>query len=606
MSYSFLHPFAYVSHSDLLIESKLLYAAHGRKPLNLVISVASVFFIGGGLLWPMLPSELLIAWFGAILVSALIGYVEWLAFRRAAPLPSRLIHWQKLFMLQSVVGGCAWGVGPTLMMQMATGASLALIICILLCACAVAMISLAEQPGAMQAFLAAAMLPPAIAAWRTGGAIEQIMAVVLLGGLAALILVGRNASNTIRTLLETESSLREAVIDANAAREAAERANQAKSDFLSSMSHELRTPMNAILGFAQMLEYDSALSTDQQDNVEEILKGGRHLLKLINEVLDLAKIESGHIDFSLESIELAGLIEDCRQLILPTLVARQLALHLTLPSTSIVRADRMRLKQVLLNVLSNAVKYNREGGDIRVAVQEATTEACWRITITDTGAGIASARMAELFQPFNRLGAEFGVIEGTGIGLTITRRLVELMGGKIGVSSQIGIGSTFWIELPGERAVSPDSAMPTEPDDLHFNTLTHQHCVLCIDDNPVNTKLISRAFGKRPNIHLLIAHTPELGIELALMHKPQLILLDIHMPGMNGYQVLEVLKSDAGLNAIPVIAVTANAMPHDIERAYAAGFTDYVTKPLNLNKFLKTIDHCLAACRIGGNGENLK
>jgi PAS domain S-box-containing protein len=374
------------------------------------------------------------------------------------------------------------------------------------------------------------------------------------------------------------------------ARESAERANRAKSAFLSSMSHELRTPMNAILGFSQMLEYDTGLNADQQDNVHEILKGGRHLLELINEVLDLAKIESGRIDLSMEPVELAGLVEDCRQLILPLAAARRIELRLQVPPSTCMHADRTRLKQVLLNLLSNAIKYNREGGAIRLQLQ-AHAGGWLRISVADDGAGIAPEHLEQLFQPFNRINANHSDIEGTGIGLTITRNLVELMGGKVGVDSKVGIGSTFWIELPSalpaQRAINDDSI--DCPAAICMSAQRFR--VLCIDDNPVNLKLIAQMLRMRPAIHLIAAHTPELGIELALAHRPQLLLLDINMPGMDGYQVLDVLKADARLSAIPVIAVTANAMPRDIEQGRTAGFIDYLTKPLDVGLFLRTIDH---------------
>lgn len=388
---------------------------------------------------------------------------------------------------------------------------------------------------------------------------------------------------------------KEVEVELKLAREAAERANQAKSDFLSSMSHELRTPMNAIIGFAQMLEYDSALNPDQQENVDEILKGGRHLLELINEVLDLAKIESGRVDLSLESVDLTDLIEDCRSLIMPLASMRRLVFDLDISQDAAVRADRFRLKQALLNLLSNAVKYNSEAGSIHLSVRP-VDGARLRIAVADTGPGIPTDRIAELFLPFNRLDAQYSEVEGTGIGLTITRQLVELMGGTVGVESQIGAGTTFWIELPSETLTETDqraeatSAGGTPLADSH----AREHLILCIDDNPVNLKLIAQMLGTRRNIHLLTAHTPQLGIELALARRPELILLDINMPGMNGYQVLEIFKADESLKAIPVVAVTANALSRDIERGRAAGFTEYLTKPLNLGEFLKTVDAYLS------------
>lgn len=375
-----------------------------------------------------------------------------------------------------------------------------------------------------------------------------------------------------------------------AARDEADRANQAKSEFLSSMSHELRTPMNAILGFGQLLELDEALSDENKDNVQEILKAGAHLLELINEVLDLAKIEAGHIDLSLEPVEVCPIVAECLSLVNALAHKRGIKLgHKGLEGMS-VRADRTRLKQALLNLISNAIKYNREGGSVHIEVQTAETDRL-SIRVTDTGPGIPDARLAELFLPFNRLDAENSGVEGTGIGLTITRRIVEMMGGTVDVKSEVGVGSTFWIELPLEsmRCDHDLNGVAAERKTLMSRIEAIQQLVLYIEDNPANLKLVTQILGRREHIRLLTAHTPELGIELALSRRPDLILLDINMPHMDGYQVIEILKSDANLKDIPVIAVTANAMDRDIERGKAAGFVDYLTKPLNIEHFLKTI-----------------
>ncbi len=387
------------------------------------------------------------------------------------------------------------------------------------------------------------------------------------------------------------------------AKEEAERSSRAKSDFLSSMSHELRTPLNAIIGFSQMLEYDGGLGADQLDNVHEILKAGRHLLELINEVLDLAKIEAGRVDLSLEAVALGPLYEDCRQLIQPLAAQRGIRLDVAVGAEAVF-ADRTRLKQVLLNLLSNAVKYNRDGGEIRLTVEAAREARQWRLVVADTGPGIAADKQQELFQPFNRLGAEYGDIEGTGIGLTISRRLIDMMGGEIGVDSEVGVGSRFWIELPRESAAAAGRAEEGKPGAggaaaEAVGEAAEVHTVLCIDDNPVNLKLIAQILGLRRHIHLLTAHTSELGIELALTRRPELILLDINMPGLDGYQVLEVFKADTRLKTIPVLAVTANALPRDVERGLAAGFADYLTKPLDVGRFISTIDACLQG-RKGG------
>lgn len=372
-----------------------------------------------------------------------------------------------------------------------------------------------------------------------------------------------------------------------AAKTEAERANQAKSEFLSSMSHELRTPMNAIFGFAQILEFDERLDADQQDSVQEILKAARHLLGLINEVLDLAKIESGRIALSTETVLLAPVVEECEQLLRSLAAEREIALRVQAGPLGAVRADKVRLKQVLLNLMSNAIKYNRPRGGIDLAVTAA--EHCLRITVADTGPGIATEDLASLFQPFSRLGAERGTVEGTGIGLAISRRLIEAMGGRIGVDSEPGRGSRFWIELPPadagqEEAAASGPPRPAAPGDEGARQ------ILYIDDNPVNLKLVAQILGRLRHIRLITAHTPELGIELALASRPDLILLDINLPGMDGYEVLQVLKADLQLRHVPVLAVSANAMPKDIERGIAAGFADYLTKPLDVGRFLASID----------------
>lgn len=256
----------------------------------------------------------------------------------------------------------------------------------------------------------------------------------------------------------------------------------------------------------------------------------------------------------------------------------------------------MRLKQALLNLLSNAVKYNREGGTVRLDVRPAGADRL-RIRVTDSGSGIPAGRLAELFLPFNRLGAEGGEIEGTGIGLTITRRIVELMGGMVGVESEVGVGSCFWIELWLETQAAAYAA-PAGSGPAHAASVrpaaADRHTVLYIEDNPANLKLVAQILAQVPNIHLLTAHTPSLGIELALARRPELILVDINLPGMDGYQVLRVLKAEASLKDTPVIAITANAMPSNIERGLAAGFSDYLTKPLDVSGFMNTVNRCLA------------
>jgi len=396
--------------------------------------------------------------------------------------------------------------------------------------------------------------------------------------------------------LSIEKSLRrEAEASLLTAKENAERANAAKSEFLSRMSHELRTPLNAIIGFAQMLALPgkTPLTAQQADNVQEILKAGRHLLVQVNEVLDLARIESGRIELSLEPVPLEPLIQDCIAQIRPLAVARGIVIAATLDQTMALQGDITRVKQVLLNLLSNAIKYNRDGGQIHVTAVASGEQM--RVDVRDTGRGLAPEKLERLFKPFERLESSYDGIEGTGIGLALVKRLVEAMGGEIGVASEEGVGSTFWFVLPvatlpslsaakvgaGETAIKTDASAEA------------QHRVLYIEDNPANLKLVKKILGTRPNLSLLDAANAELGLEIARREQPDLILLDINLPGMDGFAALAALKSDPATHAIPVIAITANAMKHDIERGKAAGFADYQTKPLDIEQLLKSVQRCL-------------
>ena len=399
----------------------------------------------------------------------------------------------------------------------------------------------------------------------------------------------------ITEIKQSQIRLEELNNDLIKTRDEAERANKAKSDFLSSMSHELRTPMNAILGFSQLMEYDPNLAESYKENVREILKAGYHLLNLINEILDLSKVESGHIDLSLEPVEIQSVVDECVGLVLT--IAKKRGIKITKPASKMasVRADRTRFKQILLNLLSNAIKYNRENGSVRIEIAQAE-EGRIRIQVIDTGYGIAASQLDSVFHPFNRLDAANGTIEGTCIGLTITRRIVELMGGSVNVESEVGVGSCFWIELPMDTLpLTHSKENETGIGQLLQTPSTNerQYRVIYIEDNPSNLRLVSQILGMRKHIELYTAHLPELGIELAHTRQPDLILLDINMPGMNGYQVLTVLRADTSLKDIPIIAVTANAMPRDIERGLAAGFAAYLTKPLKIPEFNALLDQYL-------------
>jgi len=411
----------------------------------------------------------------------------------------------------------------------------------------------------------------------------------------------------IHTDISKQKQAEQLLIDS---KKEAEQASRAKSQFLSNMSHELRTPMNAILGFSQLvgLDRNNPLSKIQGENIAEITKAGNHLLALIDEILDLAKIESGHIELSIDQVILAEVLNESLDLIKPMVDSRGIDITLIKDHEDIgveqlpqlqntVWADYTRLKQALLNLLSNAVKYNSEKGKITISCEHNNNKL--RITITDTGQGLSIEQQSQLFEPFNRIHNENSAIEGTGIGLAITKNIVELMGGNIGVISDVGKGCSFWIELPcGGDTIQDDSAIATAStmDNNHLDNsglaidARVKSTVLYIEDNPANLRLVSQLLGQLPNIHLLSAPEPYLGIELAIQHQPELILLDINLPGLSGYEVLKRLKQHEDTAKVPVIAISANAMPSDIKKGLKAGFDEYITKPIDLNNLLKTVE----------------
>jgi signal transduction histidine kinase/CheY-like chemotaxis protein len=379
--------------------------------------------------------------------------------------------------------------------------------------------------------------------------------------------------------------------------EAARNANQAKSAFLSSMSHELRTPLNAILGFAQILTAESLPSTGPQklEFAGHILKSGRHLLTLINEILDLAKVESGTLTVSMEPVGLDEMLAECHRMIEPSAAGRRIRLLFPDQCALVVLADRTRLKQVILNLLSNAIKYNREGGAVVLDCEPGGAGKV-RLSVRDTGAGLRAEQVEALFQPFNRLGQENGAEEGTGIGLVVTRRLVEVMGGTIGVSSSVGVGSVFWVELQATEAQPSALAARPAPRPVHAPAprAGASHLLLYVEDNPANLKLVEQIVSFRPDLRLLSAPDGRLGIELARAHRPAIVLMDLNLPGLSGFDALRELRADPATAMIPVIALTANAMARDIERGLASGFFRYLTKPIDIDEFTAAIDSTLA------------
>jgi len=414
------------------------------------------------------------------------------------------------------------------------------------------------------------------------------------GELIGYLLIG--ADNSVRK--QVEAKLKEAMA-------AAEKANRAKTDFLSGMSHELRTPLNAILGFAQLMESGTPQPTPaQRRSIDQILKAGWYLLELINEILDLAQIESGKVSLSREPVSLAEVMLECRAMIEPQ--AQQRGIGMSFPRFEApchVKADRTRIKQVLINLLFNAIKYNRPGGTVSVTCSPCPPNSI-RISVRDSGAGLAPEELAQLFQPFNRLGKETGAEEGTGIGLVVTKRLVELMGGVIGVDSSVGVGSVFWVEL--ELTAAPHLAVVEDPDDALQQTRwpdgTPLRTLLYVEDNPANLELVEQIVARRPDLRLLSAADGNLGIEFARTYQPEVILMDINLPGISGIEAMKVLRADRLTAHIPIIALSANALARDIEKAIKAGFFDYLTKPIKVDAFMDALDLALKFANTGAAG----
>jgi PAS domain S-box-containing protein len=401
-----------------------------------------------------------------------------------------------------------------------------------------------------------------------------------------------------------ERTLQETNVKLESAKSAAEKANLAKSDFLSSMSHELRSPLNAILGFAQLMEAASPAPTSSQAaRIAQILQAGWYLLKLINEILDLAGIESGQVSLSKESVSLPELMSECQAMM--ELQAHQRGIRMTFPrfdAPVFVSADRTRLKQIVINLVSNAIKYNKEQGTV---VVDCTVSAPGRVrfSVKDTGAGLPPEKVAQLFQPFNRLGQEAGGVAGTGIGLVVSKRLAELMGGVMGAESTVGLGSVFWCELIS--AAAPELAEGGEaqallhpaPTDARLRTL------LYVEDNPANMMLVEQLIAECPDIGLMSAVNGTVGIERARATQPTVILMDINLPGISGFEALKILRDDPDTAHIPVVALSANAMPRDVARGLEAGFFRYLTKPIQIKEFMDTLN---VALEFAGKNEVVK
>jgi protein-histidine pros-kinase len=388
------------------------------------------------------------------------------------------------------------------------------------------------------------------------------------------------AVRDITDRLRAEDALREA-------KEEAEQANQAKTEFLSRMSHELRTPLTAILGFTELLQLGGVADNQRDAFIERTHKAGQHLLTLVNDILDISRVQAGTLAISIEAVALQPVVAEVVELLAPLAGARDISIQNSVDDV-VVRADLNRLKQILLNVISNAVKYNRDGGTVALGTSVSGDDV--DIAVADTGGGIAADDLPRLFQPFERLGIHTGEIEGTGIGLALSQALAEWMGGTIRADSSVGVGSTFTLRLPrAERTVS--SVTPAGPDS---NVTVPDSTVLYIEDNPSNTVLVESALTLRPHVKLVTAALGQLGLDLAREHLPDLILLDLHLPDMNGDAVLAALKADRRTATIPVIVLSADATPARIREVVASGASRYMTKPFVIRELLDAVDAVLS------------
>lgn len=583
------------SSVEQLVRAERVALLYRLTPLTLATAV--VFSITVFLtLQDAVASRTLWLWLAANNAVSLIRYLDIRNYRRASPSPERTDHWLRRFLLLTFCAGALWGMMGTVLFPPGNVVPQAMIVVFLVGTASVALFTLSSSWTAYLTMVAPLMIPPAIFIIAMDEPASLVFGVGLLFYALVVFFNSKRTAGNVGEMLRLRFESGRIAIEREQALQAAEAASRAKSEFLSSMSHELRTPLNAILGFSQLFGMDHALSKETREQAREIEQAGRHLLALVNDLIDLARIESGKLEFSLEPVPVKPVLADSLAMVLP--IARKQGIVLDqgvgAEDTATVRADYVRLRQVVINLLSNAIKYNRPGGTVRVSCHSEYGRV--RIEVADTGFGIPADKRSRIFTAFDRLGAERGTVEGTGIGLVITKRMIEAMGGTIGFESAEGDGSSFWIELPlaettgNAMAATSVAATGLKAAGAHGASTV----VLYIEDNPINLRLMQRIFATRKDLELRDAHTAEIGIDLARTAPPALILMDINLPGMDGFEALAILRATPDTAHIPVIAVSANALKGDELRGIEAGFDAYLTKPINIPMLYRAIDHSLA------------
>jgi signal transduction histidine kinase/CheY-like chemotaxis protein len=564
-----------------LEEIRMLY---GSMMFSMLATFAVSLIMLLVLLGHAYSTESLLLWFAIMAASILVRSWDSYRFVKASPEEQSKKSWGTRFLIGSTFAGFWWGMLSWLGYSAENEYQTLIVVCIVGVAGG-SLATLSYRWRTIVLFLMPALLILELRLifdhTEFFEIVSYLLAVFILFTLSTSRRAYKNSNQNIR--LRIEADFREDAL--RAAKNEAEHANEAKSIFLSNMSHELRTPLNAIIGYAQLLEHDEALNQKQRGNIREINDAGELLLELVNQVLDLSSIEEGNLDVSIEPVVLQDVLQECKSLVQPLADKNHIRLDFITDFTGCVMADHTRLKQIILNLLSNAIKYNRPNGTVNVRCSHAADNRV-RIEVSDTGYGIPGNKLNSLFVPFNRLDINPKKIEGTGIGLTISKKLTEMMKGTLNVQSEINRGSTFWIELESSRSSTSRDMHEDLPDPestLHADNsdLKHEQKILIVEDNPSNLKLISSQLGVLGYKADLASNGKE-ALEMTTENEYSLVITDCNMPVMDGYELTtEIRKNDS---RIPVIALTADAFPEREQECLTAGMNARMVKPVSLTQ----------------------